>query len=396
MRIAILEIAPHGHYTYVESIALIYTAVPENEVLVFTNGKGYNALKHLENDRIHVEKLLFTEGGENGFNQIVGFDKMYVVTLEAYAKEPFRLMQSFEKTNFGCPIYYVIHNVDFWFQQSLSDKIRNIFFQLNSFKDFTYRLKVYFYYTFINPKIIQKVKSSGGKFVTLTTSVGNELAKQVGEENVAVVPFSVFDGKILAKHKEDKNPRLRVCLPGFVSGTRRDYASIFQLLAQDNDHFFKNNIEFDFLGGISTSEGGEQIRDEAKDWISKGYAIRIYDKPSVGLAEFDENLVQADLILGNMHIKQGANGAYGKSKESGLIFTMIKAAKVGLLPKVYTADNALKSSVLTFKSYDDIALVLKKIIENPTYWAELQANALTNSEKFRPLSIYNRLEKETI
>ncbi len=406
MRIAILEIAPHGHYTYVESIALIYTAVPENNVVIFTNEKGYNALKHLENDKIVIKKAFFTvkernpdsfgKGVENTFNQIVGFDKIYVVTLEAYAKEPFRLMQSFEKTNFSCPIYYVIHNVDFWFQQSLSDKINNVFFQLKTFKDLTYRLKVYFYYAYINPKIIQKVKSSGGKFVTLTESVGNELAKYVGKEKVAVVPFSVFNGKILAKQKGKNNPRLRICLPGFVSSTRRDYAPIFQLLANDKNRFFKDNIEFDFLGGISTSEGGEQIRDEAKVWMSKGYAIRIYDKPSVGLEEFDENLAQADLILGNMHIKQGANGAYGKSKESGLIFTMIKAAKVGLLPRGYTADNALKTSVLTFNSYADIASILKKIIENSAYWAQLQANALANSEKFRPRSIYNRLEKETI
>ncbi len=395
MKVAILETVPHGHYTYVESIALIYTSVPENEIVIFMHDNGFNALKHLENDKISIEKGLFTEGVKNDFNRLKNFDKIYVVTLEAYAKEPFRLMQAFEKTPIHCPIYYVIHNVDFWFQQSLSDKIRNMFFKLNSFKDFTYRLKVYFFYAAINPKIIQKVKTSGGKFVTLTSSVGNELAKYVGIENVAVVPFSVFDGKILAKQKETKQQRLRICLPGFVSNTRRDYASIFQLLADDKNDFFKNNIEFDFLGGISISEGGEQIRDEANNWQLKGYAIRVYDKPSVSLEEFDENLAQADLILGNLHIRQGANGAYGKSKESGLIFTMIKAAKVGLLPKDYVADNALESSVLTFDKYEDIEIILKKIIDNPLEWQQLQAHALTNSEKFRPLSIYNRLETKT-
>ena len=255
---------------------------------------------------------------------------------------------------------------------------------------------MYFHYAYINPKIIQKVKTSGGKFVTLTASVGNELAKYVGIENVAVVPFSVFDGKILAKQRENENQRLRICVPGFVSSTRRDYDSIFQLLATNNDHFFRDKIEFDFLGGISESEGGELIKNEANDWISKGYAIRIYDKPSVGLEEFDDNLAQADLILGNLHIQQGANGAYGKSKESGLIFTMIKAAKVGLLPSEYVADNALKSSVLTFKNYQDIPSILKKIIDNPMDWVQLKANALKNSEQFRPLSIYKRLEIKTI
>lgn len=392
MKVAILEIAPHGHYTYVESIAMIYTAVPENEATIFTNERGFDALKHLENQRIIVKKCADTEGGQNLFSQIQGFDKMYVVTLEAYAKEPFRIMQAFLKTAFNCPIYYVFHNIDFWFQQSFLDKIRNIGFKLTSFKDFTYRLKVYFYYTSVNDKIIQKVKDSGGKFVTLTESVGNELAKYVGQESVAVVPFSVFDRKILEK-KVPQNTRLRLCMPGYVSAIRRDYASIFQLLANDTGGGIRDNITFDFLGGISPSEGGAAIRDEAKLWQSKGYDLKIYDKPSVGLQEFDENLAQADIVLGNMHIRQGANSTYGKSKESGLVFTMIKAAKVGLLPADYTSDKALNSSVLTFKTYQDIVSILKKIIENPSYLTQLKTAALENSEKFTPLSIYNRLEK---
>ncbi|NJN43203.1 MAG: methionine adenosyltransferase [Flammeovirgaceae bacterium] len=74
---------------------------------------------------------------------------------------------------------------------------------------------------FIDTYGTSKVKMSDGKFVTLTTSVGDELAKYVGHENVAVVPFSVFDGKILSKQKEKKHQRLRICLPGFVSNTRR-------------------------------------------------------------------------------------------------------------------------------------------------------------------------------
>ncbi|MBL7817133.1 MAG: hypothetical protein JNL70_19070 [Saprospiraceae bacterium] len=396
MKVAILEIAPHGHYTYVESMAMIYTSVPENEVVIFTNDKGFEALKHLVNDKISLEKPVNTEGVETLFQKIKGFDKVLVVTLEAYAKEPFRLMQVFEKTDFGCPIYYVIHNVDFWFQQSLTDKMRNVFYKLNGFKDFIYRLKVYGKYTRINQKIIEKIKHSNGKFVTLTSSVGNELAKYVGANRVAVIPFSIFDGRILAKEQPKTTARLRICLPGYVSSVRRDYASIFELLAQDKEGFLKQHVEWDFLGGISPHEGGEAIKQQAIDWQSKGYAIRVYDKPSVGLQEFDENLAQADIVLGNMHLQQGANSTYGKSKETGLIFTMIKAAKVGILPAEYACDAALSSSVLTFSTYTNLPAIFKKLIDDSDYWAMLKAEAQKNSEKFRPLSIYQRLEGKVV
>jgi hypothetical protein len=54
MKIAILEIAPHGHYTYVESIAQIFTADDNNQVVIFTNERGQNALKHIANPQIEL------------------------------------------------------------------------------------------------------------------------------------------------------------------------------------------------------------------------------------------------------------------------------------------------------------------------------------------------------
>ena len=396
MKIALLEIAPHGHYTYVESIALIFTAVLENQVVIFTNERGHNALKHIENEQISI-KSWQSQVPEAATNErlkafllgIKGFDKLFVVTLEANFKEPFRIMQIFEKIDFHCPIYYVIHNSDFWFELSLKNKIHHIFHQLDSFKSFVYRLKVYFYYATINAKIVEKVKQSNGYFVTLTTTVGKQLAKYVGAERVIAVPFSVYDGKITDKSAE--NQRLRVCMPGFVSSVRRDYASIFKLLAADTEGVIREGLEFDFLGGISVAEGGEAIKKEAHRWIKKGYILHIYDKPLIGLVEFDENLAKADIVLGNLNLVQGIKSSYGKSKESGLIFTMIKAAKAGLLPADYALEPALDSSVLTFDNYEEVAKILLRLQENKEELNKLKAAAFKNSQKFTPLSILSEL-----
>jgi hypothetical protein len=397
MKIAILEIAPHGHYTYVESIAQIFTSVAENQVVIFTNERGHAALQHLENQQIKIEvwqSLSPEEATNEGLKAFlkgsIGFDKLFVVTLEAQFKEPFRIMQTFEKIEFNCPIYYVIHNLDFWFELNFKNKLRHLIHQLDGFNALIYRLKVYFYYTSINAKIVEKVKRSNGYFVSLTTTVGAELARYVGAERVLAIPFSVYDGKLV--DDSENNQRLRVCLPGFVSAVRRDYASIFAILATDTEGSLRDKIEFEFLGGISVAEGGEAIRDEANSWIKKGYALRIYDKPSVGLKEFDENLAKADVVLGNLILKQGVSSSYGKLKESGLIFTMIKAAKVGLLPIDYALEPALKSSVLTFNNYEEAMQILLELHQNKTELNQLKNEALINSKKYTPLNILQKIK----
>ena len=395
MKIAILEIAPHGHYPYVESIMQVFTAVPDNEVVIFTNEKGQQHLQQLvendSSDNYQVSLIIKqnTEGCDEFFQRIQKFDKIIVVTLEAYAQEPYLMMQAFNKIEFNCPIYYVVHNLDFWFQQSLIDKIKNIFFKLTSFKDFTYRLKVYFYYTLINQSIISKVIQSKGRFVTMTQSMGDLLAKSVGSEHVAIIPFSVFDDKKI--HKTPSNIRIRVCIPGFLSKARRDYDAIFKLLDGDSEQFLKTNIEWDFLGGINKAENGQAIKEKAEKYILKGHKIHLYES-FISMEKFDNNLSNADIILGNMHLQQGANSIYGKTKETGIIFTMIKAAKPGILPAKYPCDSHLKSSVLTFNNYEDVLGILKHLFNNRNELAILQVKALENAMKFTPLSIYAQLD----
>jgi hypothetical protein len=388
MNIAILEIAPTGHYTYVESIAKIYTAIEGNHVSIFTTEKGEKALKSIEKQNISIINTN-TERVDLEKIALLNFEKIFVVTLEAYAKETYRIMTVFNKIDFGCPLYYVIHNIDFWFKQTLSDKIRNIFFDLKSINDFVYRSKIYFKYVLINSAIIKKVQNSGGAFVTLSTNIANELKQYT--PSVLVIPFSVFDDSIT--RNTDNNIRIRICLPGYVSSIRRDYDAIFKVLNSEMGYTLKDLVEWDFLGGISKAEGGSLIISKAKSFILKGFHIHIYEKESVDLTEFDDNLSKADIILGNLHLQQGVNSSYGKTKESGLVFTMIKAAKPGLLPSEYPYENSLDSSVLTFSNYNEIPKILIHLGQNREVLNELKAKALENSKKYTPLSIYNLLEK---
>ena len=224
MNIALLELAPHGHYVYVESIARIFAADPANKITIYTNERGGKLLQYLENQQIRLVIKPDTEGSLSFLQKIKNVDKLVVVTLEPYARELYEIAQAFEQTDFNCPIYYVLHNIDFWFQQSFWDKIRNMFYNFRGFKLFAYHLKVYFKYSYINPKLIEKVKRSNGRFVTMSSVLGQELAQYVCEENVVILPFSVYDEKLF--DRSGFNKRLRVCVAGQVSAVRRDYDAI--------------------------------------------------------------------------------------------------------------------------------------------------------------------------
>ncbi len=390
MKIAIIELTEYGHYTFVESISNVFASDKNNEIVIFTDTKGYNVLQHLENEQIKLIKKENTEGVDSFLNKIKNFDRVIVVTLEPYMKKSFQLAQAFLKTDFNCPIYFVIHNIDFWFQQGWGDKFRNIFYQLRfSIKVLTYRLKVYFYYAPIIPQLIRKIKLSKGRFITMSDSLKSEMSRYVPSDEISIIPFSIFNNAI--EDKSALNPQLRVCIPGFLSTSRRDYDSIFNLLENDQAKILKNSIEWDFLGGINETENGRTVFEKAQLLQKKGYKINVYEK-MLSIVNFDFQLSKADIVLGNLYLQQGANSVYGKSKETGTTFTMIKAAKPGLMPTGYNFDEALKTSILQFENYEEVQKMLIHLRENPSELMDLKLKARENSLKYTPLSIYNKIE----
>lgn len=70
---------------------------------------------------------------------------------------------------------------------------------------------------------------------------------------------------------------------------------------------------------------------------------------------------------------------------------MIKAAKPGILPIGYATDEALQSSILTFKNYTELNKILIHLSQNRSELNQLKARALENSQQYTPLSILDRL-----
>jgi hypothetical protein len=390
MKIGIFELAPRGHPPLVESVVQIYATVPTNKIWIITHEKGRSDLKFLERNQILLCVKRDNQSYLDFFNEIknLNLDKIFLITFEALSKENYEVIRVFCKIGFKIPIYLFLHNTDFWFQQNLFHKVLNTIHAVKKASDLPYQLKLNFLYPSKNRSLIHRVRQSGGKFLVLSEAVATELVKYVSSNEINVIPFSVYNESLLDTSAENK--RLRICIPGMISALRRDYDSILDLLERYETDF-KETIELDLLGAFNAKEDGEKVKMRVNQLINKGFHINAYHH-WLEMDFYNEQLGKADMILGNMHLQQGRLGQYGKTKETGILFTMIKAGKPGLLPIGYPPESPLKSSVLIFQNYDEVATIILNYLKNPNLLNNLKVKAKENALYYHPNSIYKRIE----
>jgi hypothetical protein len=386
MKIGIVEIMPIGHYTLVDSVTRIYGSDIENEIFLFIHKNGEKNILPLVKLFSNRLKLQIWDGHSDlkelfrNINQ-TGLDKCYFITFEKFFKE-------FYSFNFTAQLNVFIHNVDQWFQADKKYILYHLLNNVSSFNDFLYRIKVNTIHSYYRRRIISKLLKSKSRFVVLNPVLIEEINKFLPEEKIDFIPFSVYN--LSLEDKSHTNKILRVCIPGMISEIRRDYYSIIDMIEKDID-FFSKKIEFDFLGGITNKEGGEKILAQLKRLLSRGVKINFYNKPLVPVEEFDEQLTKADVILGNIKINVDKYSAYGKTKETGIPFTMIRAAKPGLLPRNYPSFKELESSTLRFSDYNSLSEIIRDIVINKSILLKLKDEALKNSLKFEPAKLYHEL-----
>jgi hypothetical protein len=388
MKIGILEIMPQGHYTLVDSIARIYASDSQNEIFICTHEKLAEVLKPLLNENIGDIKLVVKNKNESlvlffeKVNQL-NLNLLFIATLEKYFKP-------FYNFNFNCALSFFIHDIDSWFLLKLKYKIYNILNDFSFSPRIIYKLKVSFIYTKWRARIVDKILYSGGRFVVLNKNLKNELSKYVSEERIDVIPFSVFNKNL--KDNSINNNCLRICIPGWVSQLRRDYFSVLKMFEEDID-FYRGKVELDLLGCVVKIEQGREIIKQAERLNANGIKVNYYDIPFIPVDEFDAQLSKADIILGNMNVVLNKYSKYGKTKDTGIIFTMIRAAKPGILPIDYALIDELKSSSVIYEDYLKLRIIIKNLVENKIMIDSLKKEAQKNSLLFDPCYIYKNLPK---
>jgi hypothetical protein len=216
-----------------------------------------------------------------------------------------------------------------------------------------------------------------------------ELSIYIKNDLIEIVPFSFYDKKLT--DKSQFNTRLRICIPGTLSINRRDYLGILNLF-DINSELFVTKIELDLLGYPLQKEDFKIIQ-EAKLLVIKGIKVHLYEHSFIPTYIFNENLSKADIILGNLKIQQGKFSFYGKTKETGVTFALIRAAKPGIMVEGYEIMDELKSSVLIYKDLNQLKEILIRLADDKNYLAILKKEAQRNSISFEPALIYKNLHK---
>jgi hypothetical protein len=386
MKIAILELMDQGHFTLVESIIEIFLSDKKNLITVYGNAQGFQNIKSIDNDRLTKNIINSPKSKLEILKEInqLSFDKIIITTLDKY-------LVDFSKMHFNSPTYLFIHNINLWFEKSnLYSKIRLfITDSLNNKSNFKYLIKYHLIYPIYYNKIKQNIIKSNGKFCVLNNNMRQSLNKFIDNKFIIEIPFSIYNSSNCSK-KENK--LLTIALPGMVSKVRRDYLSIFEQI-EKNEVFYRENISFILLGGISKLENGNEIIQKAEELNSRNQNLILFNKEFVNIDEFDAFLNKSDLILSNLHVKINSSTIYGETKESGVMFSMIKFAIPGISPLQYKIMKELETSILKFKDYDELTTILKDLIINPNKIEDLKNNAIKNSLNFAPEKIYNQIIK---
>ena len=184
------------------------------------------------------------------------------------------------------------------------------------------------------------------------------------------------------------NQVLRICIPGVITQAKRDYLSLFEVLEQ-NATALAERIDLYLLGYVNDREQAE-MGGAIEKLIASGYQVYYHDSFVYG-EEFDRAIANCDLLLNNQFISKNSTEVYGKTKESGMIFNMLRAAKPGLLPREYNVSDEFYDCTLFFDSYPHLVELIQEVVDDPQRLEQLKAAARKLSTSYLPQNLYPRL-----
>ena len=388
MNIGIVEIMERGHVTLLECVARIYLSDSRNYLSIFIREGAEKQARKLFSNYKNIDYIVKKESESDAYFlakiNSYSLDLAYFITFEQL-----NLLPIFYKINYRFPIRLFVHNIDFWFQVPFSE--RCIKFVKTSIaqkgKGLGTNFKDHFYNFPFTKKIINQVISNKGKIVVLNSTLKENISQYVdNQEDVIVIPFSFREKTI--SNQSQSNTKIRLCLPGFVTQRRRDYFGILEAAEQNLD-FFNSNISIEFLGSFNLSfdKSVGQILEKSKQLIAKGLDLTIHEEGLIPTREFDKKLSESDFILANLTPILG----YGKTKESGIPFTMIKVAKPGLFQVGCPTLDELKNITVYFENYEHLMCLVSDFKQNKHKMNELKTLAIEITEIFTPEKIYKQL-----
>lgn len=397
MRVGIIEIMETGHIVLAETLCRIFCSDTQNQVFLFTIETHFENIKFLDNQYPNLTLIVKpSQKDVRSFLNEVGaitMDRIYIVTMIKYFRE-------FSDWQIHARLFLIIHNLDEWFEISFTKGIRKFIY--SALRNPGLKLMIYFFKTNIiyyryKKRILDKVRLTNGRIVVLSESVGREVRRLNIQIPVDVIPFSVFNPALSGSGvKHDPEISLKICVPGVLSQYRRNYLGFLDLIEKQLAEY-KPRFVVDFLGGALSDnplDNSELILTRIEQLKTKGFSITVHPVRFITPPEYDRYLAEADIIVGNMNVVLNKFSSYGKTKETGLPFAMIKAAKPGILPDSYPMPEEIVSSTITYHELQDLGKIIRDLINDPEKLLSLKQKALENSKHFSPEIIYRTIIAE--
>ena len=390
MLVGIIEVSEPNHYSAVNGLLKTYASDRSNKVIVYTLPSIQQAL--LENGLPENVSLVVLEPHQSLKKMLddaekIAFDRVHICTIFDNYLEFARFKPKTKE------IVFHVHQCEEWYNDDFNRAINTLIPSLkNKDQNRAYSRMIaramvdYFIYRPIRKKMLFQYEKNYELKIVVHSEGQKEVLREYGcKSPITVFPFAIYEGM---KDSSQSNQRLRICIPGVITQAKRDYLSLFEAL-QQNAEAMGDRIELHLLGYVTEREQ-EEMGAAISDLINSGYHVDYHETFVYG-KEFDRAIAQCDLLLNNQFISKNSTEVYGKTKESGAIFNMLRAAKPGLLPQEYNLASEFHDCTLFFDSYSHLIEILQQVLDDPALLARLKISAQKLSQSYLPISLYPRL-----
>ena len=389
MTIAILEICASTHYTLTNALIKTYSTEPDNQIVVYTTEFIAKVIR--EGGISEQTRLVVFDEASDASDFLTNientpFDRLHICTIAGY----FKAFKAF-KPNVK-DVFFHIHDIDTWFDASFKNSVKNAIYNIKHYPDKVREVARFGREVMVRngarAVILKHLMGLNPYFVVLSSSQKKYLSRFVSNDKIIAFPSLINEGTEHSKPKT-QNPKLktRICIPGMVTDTRRDYSGLFKILDTILPQI-KGKLIFDFLGFVEKRE--LNLLHKLQELEAQGLDV-LYSAEFVDAVTFDDSLDKADILLNNQKVNVSHTGKYGLTKESGLLFNIVRGAKPAIFPSAYAVDKEFEDVLMYYQSDKELMDILLGLANGSISMDSCTTKAEQIALNYTPKSLYKRL-----
>ena len=340
MKIAILEVECHAEV--LRSSILLFSKLPKYQLTIFTTSEiltetGFT-VESSHCNKVVLKKSNETESAfiQRNINEINSNNYLIINSLQ-------RKFHVYNTLNFTIPIAVRVHNVNYYWSNSLQTKKHTL-------ANYKLLIKEIYKLEFLQRKqFLQKVNY----FFFPSESVLKYTLQHYPNLQSKAYLFPLNFQNNIPKIPE-KNVKT-IIIPGKVDPMRKDFDLLTAFIKMLHEKPLDFSIELVFLG-ITEGANANRFIDNLKQYTS--IKVNIVHFATIVPSEVYSNYLQNCAIvlcpIYTQTIFQLSKEIYGKTKVSGGINDAINFGKWCFVPTNYVVDSMLKKQVLTYDTVEDL------------------------------------------